>query len=217
MSESNIQAEILRAIGGRENVRLFRNQVGCVQSEGRWIRYGLTPGSADLVGWQTVTVTPDMVGRKLAVFTSIEVKGPHGKLTPEQDNWRRVVTNAGGAAGVARSVAEAEGVIVKNDEPTTVEPEKRGADSVRRPCSALDGYMREIWRVEKDVIYAAIPAVESGLEYARECLTSHKNKTWAETMERDIRHMERTLAMLRACGPNDKLTDAAVSDSQKHK
>ena len=80
------------------------------------------------------------------------------------------------------------------------------------PCSALDGYIPEIWRVEKDVIYAAIPAVESGLEYARECLTTHdsalgrtthKNKTWAEAMERDIRHMERTLAMLRACGPND--------------
>ena len=72
-------------------------------------------------------------------------------------------------------------------------------------------YQPEIWRVEKDTIYAAIPAVESGLEYARECLAHHetalgrttlKNKTWAETMEKDIRHMERTLEMLRACGPN---------------
>ena len=73
-------------------------------------------------------------------------------------------------------------------------------------------YQPEIWRVEKDTIYAAIPAVESGLEYARECLAHHesalgrttlKNKTWAETMEKHIRHMERTLEMLRACGPND--------------
>ena len=72
-------------------------------------------------------------------------------------------------------------------------------------------YQPEIWRVAKDTIYAAIPAVESGLEYARECLATHeadlgrttlKNKTWAETMEKDIRHMERTLEMLRACGPN---------------
>lgn len=78
--------------------------------------------------------------------------------------------------------------------------------------SALHGYIPEIWSVEKDVIYAAILAVESGLEYARECLTAHdsalgrtthKNKMWAETMEKDIRHMERTLAMLRACGLND--------------
>lgn len=73
-----------------------------------------------------------------------------------------------------------------------------------------DSYQPEIWHVEKDTIYAAIPAVESGLEYARECLavheanlgrTTHKNKTWAETMENDIRHMERTLELLRACHP----------------
>ena len=82
------------------------------------------------------------------------------------------------------------------------------------PDAALFGplaYVPEIWRVEKDTIYAAIPAVESGLEYARECLATHetnlgrttlKNKTWAETMEKDIRHMERTLEMLRACKPN---------------
>ena len=78
-------------------------------------------------------------------------------------------------------------------------------------------YQPEIWRVEKDTIYAAIPAVESGLEYARECLAQHetalgrttlKNKTWAETMEKDIRHMERTLEMLRACGPNAELSDS---------
>ncbi len=112
MTESQIQAEILRAIGSRSDVRLFRNQVGCVESDGRWIRYGLTPGSADLIGWQSVTVTNEMVGRKLAVFTSIEVKGQHGRLTPEQDNWRRVVSSAGGAAGVARSVAEAAGILI---------------------------------------------------------------------------------------------------------
>ena len=92
------------------------------------------------------------------------------------------------------------------------------------PCSALDGYIPEVWRVEKDVIYAAIPAVESGLEYARECLITHdsalgrttyKNKTWAETMERDIRHMERTLAMLRACGPNDQSSPAKVGGKEQ--
>ena len=76
----------------------------------------------------------------------------------------------------------------------------------------MDTYLPEIWRVEKDVIYAAIPAVESGLEYARECLAQHdaalgrttlKNKTWAEKMEADIRHMERTLELLRACKPDN--------------
>jgi hypothetical protein len=74
-------------------------------------------------------------------------------------------------------------------------------------------YQPEIWQVEKDVIYAAIPSVEAGLEYAKELLAAHdrdlgrttlKNKTWAETIEADIRHMTRTMEMLRACGTNEK-------------
>jgi hypothetical protein len=126
MTEVQIQAEILRAISGRTDARLFRNNCGVGWSgqvvsnasgritlaNARPIRYGLTPGSADLIGWQVVTVTPEMVGRKMAVFTSIEVKGPSGRLTPEQDNWRRVVSSAGGAAGVARSVAEAAAILI---------------------------------------------------------------------------------------------------------
>ncbi len=78
-----------------------------------------------------------------------------------------------------------------------------------------DAYIPEVWTVEKDVIYAAIPAVGAGLEYARECLiahdamhgrTTHQNKTLAETMEQHIRYMEKTLAMLRACGPTSPIT-----------
>jgi hypothetical protein len=83
-----------------------------------------------------------------------------------------------------------------------------GHDRNRRDdaCS----YEPEIWPVPKDIIYAAIPALEAGLEYARDCLTDHdalcgrecrKNRVAAEAMENDIRNMERTLAMLRACGP----------------
>lgn len=127
MTESQIQAEILRALCCRTDVRLFRNTCGTGWSgqhiagagnvvtigNARFVRYGLTPGSADLIGWQAVTVTPEMVGRKLAVFTSIEVKAhATGRLTPEQDNWRRVVSSAGGAAGVARSVAEAAAILI---------------------------------------------------------------------------------------------------------
>lgn len=44
----------------------------------------------------------------------------------------------------------------------------------------------------------AVAAIEAGLEYARECLqvhetnlgrTTYKNRTWAETMEADIKRM----------------------------
>ena len=72
--------------------------------------------------------------------------------------------------------------------------------------SGFQEYQPELWTVKKDDIYAAIHAVQNGLEYARECLTTHesnlgrttlKNKLWAERMEDDIRQMERLLANLR--------------------
>jgi hypothetical protein len=70
-------------------------------------------------------------------------------------------------------------------------------------------YIPEVWSVKKDVIYAAITAVENGLAYARECLTNHEaalgrttlsNKRLAEMMEQDIKQLEDTLKLLRGCG-----------------
>ncbi|WP_336288349.1 hypothetical protein [Bartonella sp. CB60] len=34
-----------------------------------WLRAGLCEGSSDLIGFKTITVTPDMVGKKLPSFT----------------------------------------------------------------------------------------------------------------------------------------------------
>lgn len=78
-------------------------------------------------------------------------------------------------------------------------------------CSDLLGaqsYQPEMWTVAKDVIYAAIPAVEAGLEYTQELLAQHevslgrttrKNKLTAEAMERDLEQMRRALDSLRKC------------------
>jgi hypothetical protein len=71
------------------------------------VRYGLQPGSSDLIGWRTVTITPEMVGQQVAVFTSIEVKTATGRVKPEQKLWLDKVQAAGGIAGVARSVEDA--------------------------------------------------------------------------------------------------------------
>lgn len=61
-------------------------------------------GACDLPGWTTVTVTPEMVGRRVAVFTSIEVKkSKGGKPSPEQLNWMQQVQNGGGIAGIVNS------------------------------------------------------------------------------------------------------------------
>jgi len=112
-SETKIQQEIRLGLGTRDDVRLFRNQVGQLPDPrtGRPVQFGLAKGSADLVGWKTVTVTPDMCGKEIAVFTSIEVKTPGGRPNANQKAWMTAVEKAGGIAGVARSVEDATDII----------------------------------------------------------------------------------------------------------
>ena len=66
------------------------------------MQFGLAKGSADIVGWTTKTITEDDVGKSYAIFTSIEVKTPTGRLTGLQQNWLHTVQTAGGFAGVAK-------------------------------------------------------------------------------------------------------------------
>jgi hypothetical protein len=113
MGRSNEQLvqNSIRAALGRGPVRLFRNNTGALKDEsGRLVRFGLAPGSSDLIGWRTVEVTEDMVGSSIAVFTAIEVKD-RGRPTPQQLNFLEAVTNAGGIAGVARSIEEAHRIL----------------------------------------------------------------------------------------------------------
>jgi len=112
-AETDLQQRIRLAVGTRADTRLFRNQVGSLPDPrtGRLVTFGLARGSADLIGWRTITVTPDMVGQQLAVFTSIEVKTPTGRLAPAQHHWLGAVRAAGGIAGVARSVTDSMQII----------------------------------------------------------------------------------------------------------
>jgi hypothetical protein len=52
------------------------------------------------------------VGQRVAVFTSIEVKTPTGRVSPEQRQWLETVQAAGGIAGVARSVNDASALLI---------------------------------------------------------------------------------------------------------
>ena len=108
MTEQQIQQHI-RLACSNGGIRLFRNNTGTLKDQnGRPVTFGLAKGSSDLIGWRTVTITPEMVGSTVAVFTSIEVKSATGRLKPEQQQWLDAVQAAGGIAGVARSVEDAQ-------------------------------------------------------------------------------------------------------------
>jgi len=111
--ETTIQQQIRLALGTRPDLRLFRNNTGTLPDPrtGRPVQFGLARGSADLIGLRTVTITPDMVGQQVAVFTSIEVKTQTGRATPAQQNWLHMVRRAGGIAGIARSVRDAQNLL----------------------------------------------------------------------------------------------------------
>ena len=87
LSEQRIQQEI-RIACGTGATRLWRNNTGTLRDQhGRPVQFGLARGSADLIGYRTITITPDMVGQQVAVFASIEVKTPTGRIRPEQQQW----------------------------------------------------------------------------------------------------------------------------------
>ena len=125
-TEHDVQSLMMLALSSVRGVKIFRNNTamgwagqiinkdaGTVTiSNARPIHAGLIVGSSDLIGWKTVTITPDMVGKEVAVFVAVEVKKPKGKNeTKEQDTFLKMVSKSGGIAGVARSNEDALNLI----------------------------------------------------------------------------------------------------------
>lgn len=93
---------------------LTRNNVGVLTDKtGRPVRYGLANESkalnesiksADLIGWRSVVITPEMVGQRVAIFTSVECKkadwrpGEDPEREAAQSRWAAMVMAAGGEA-----------------------------------------------------------------------------------------------------------------------
>lgn len=119
--ETDIQKRIQVALSKLAGLITFRNNTGTgwqgktergkfgalIIREPRPLDAGLCKGSADLIGWRSIVITPDMVGRRVAIFAAVEVKARSGRLTAEQRAFLEAVWRAGGIAGVARSEAEA--------------------------------------------------------------------------------------------------------------
>jgi hypothetical protein len=104
MTETTLMLAIRNTLNQREDVRVFRNNCGFDRE--RKVKYGLVNGSADLIGWRTLTITQEMVGTQVAQFVSVEVKTSKGRTSSEQENWKEQVTKHGGLAIVARELAD---------------------------------------------------------------------------------------------------------------
>ena len=120
MSESRIQNQILLALS-ESGATIWRSETAgawvgrqihqdgrtIALANARMIQAGLCKGGSDLIGITPVTITPDMIGQQLGVFTAVEVKTKTGRTSVEQERFIKAVQNAGGIAGVARSTQEA--------------------------------------------------------------------------------------------------------------
>jgi hypothetical protein len=114
MKENPIQKRILLACS-RGNTRLWRNNCGALQDKrGRWVRFGVaSPGGSDLIGWTTVKIRPEDVGKEFAVFTALEVKTAKGRVKKEQQQFIDNVQLSGGIGAIVRSADEAQSVLTR--------------------------------------------------------------------------------------------------------
>ena len=125
MLENDVQKYIMLA-ASKAGTKIFRNNTGQGWvgqakrlSDGsmliinpRPLHAGLCVGSSDLIGWTTRVITPDMIGKKVAIFTAIEVKSGT-RPSKEQLTFIQAVRDAGGIAGIARTPQEAHNLITQ--------------------------------------------------------------------------------------------------------
>jgi hypothetical protein len=90
-SEQQIQQHI-RIACSTGQTRLFRNNTGTLRDQhGRPVSFGLCKGSADLIGYRTITITPEMVGQQVAVFASLLRSRPlpDASALSSRHGWKR--------------------------------------------------------------------------------------------------------------------------------
>ena len=84
-----------------------------VLKNARTFSTGTPPGYTDLSGVTPVKITPEMVGRDVAVFLSCEVKTEKGPVREEQYRWAAHINSVGGIAVIARSLEAARAELDK--------------------------------------------------------------------------------------------------------
>jgi hypothetical protein len=105
---------------------LFRNNRGRAMAtdrdgKKRMIRFGIPEPQGkketdsdfkggDYIGWIETEITAEMVGKKIAVFASIEIKTENDRIIEGQKRWAQLVAENGGIAEIWH---EKKGEIIK--------------------------------------------------------------------------------------------------------
>ena len=127
MLEHEIQNQIRVHISQKQLATLFRANVGnawtgnqverrpdgsVVIRDARPFTTGLPMGFPDLFGIKPITITPEMVGKKIAAFVFVEVKQPKKKPTKAQVHMIEFLKAHGAIGGIAHSQEEAEMILL---------------------------------------------------------------------------------------------------------
>jgi hypothetical protein len=94
----------------------YRNNRGCARTENGFVRYGIPepkgkeaatdPKGGDRIGFIEVKITPDMVGKTIAIFANIEIKGAGDRLVAGQSRFHNFILDHGGISQVWKSTGE---------------------------------------------------------------------------------------------------------------
>ena len=111
--ERDVSRDIREWVQHVADLTLWRNNRGSVELDGgKRLTYGVGPnGASDLIGFRTIVVTQAMVGKRIAQFVAVECKAPGAEPSDDQISFIDRIQAAGGIAGIARSVRDAENII----------------------------------------------------------------------------------------------------------
>lgn len=103
--------EIQLSLGAHPNIKAFKNNQGLayLKTAAGMVpyRYGLGPGTSDLIVCCSKIVDQSWVGKRALLFGAVEVKTGTGRPDASQKSFIDMVLTLGGVAGVARSVEDA--------------------------------------------------------------------------------------------------------------
>jgi len=111
LTASALDGRLFRALTGQYWTGRIARHLGKIQIlDASPVTVGFK-GQSDLIGWVSVTITPEMVGSKVAVYAAVEAKTDNDRIKPEQTKFLQAVIEQGGMACEGREEADIDRMI----------------------------------------------------------------------------------------------------------